>query len=113
VGIIVALVGGFGATLAFFGSLMALFTSGVGFSTGLDEAGDFGARAFAGLLVSGAGFAGALTARNKLRFGAGLLMASAVLGMFLVFWFYITGAIMLLIAAAMALWPSDDLRDAN
>jgi hypothetical protein len=113
VGIIVALVGGFGATLAFFGSLMALFTSGVGFSTGFDEAGDLGARAVGGLFASGIGLAGALTARNKLRLGAGLLIASAVVGMLLIFWFYVTGAVMLLTAAAMALWPSDKPSDTN
>jgi hypothetical protein len=92
---------------------MALFTSGVGFSTGLDEADGFGARAVGGLFASGVGLVGALTARNKLRLGAGLLIASAVVGMFFAFWFYVTGSVMLLTAAAMALWPSGKPPEAN
>jgi hypothetical protein len=67
----------------------------------------------AGCLLLGSALWGALTARNKLRLGAGLLIASAVVGMFFAFWFYVTGSVMLLTAAAMALWPSGKPPEAN
>jgi len=108
VGIIVALVGGFGASLAFIGALVAMFAGGVGYSIGADDSGAFTARAVGALFASFVGFAGALTARNRLRLGAGLLIASAVVGLFFVFWFYVPAAVMLLAAATMALWPSGE-----
>jgi hypothetical protein len=113
VGIIVALVGGFGAALAFVGAMMALFTGGMGVSTGADEAGVFTARAVGAILSSFVGVAAAITARARLRLGAGLLITSAVVGLIFVFWFYVIGAVMLLAAAAMALWPTRESTDAS
>jgi hypothetical protein len=105
-GTIVALIGGFGAALAVAGALMALFAGGLGFSSGADEAGSFTARAVGALLASFIGIAGALTARARLQLGAGLLIASAVLGLIFAFWFYLAAAVMLLAAAATAFWPA-------
>ena len=104
-GIIVALVGGFGASLGFAGAMMALFTGGIGFSAGADDADAFTARAVGALLGSFVGFAGAFIARSRLRTGVCLLMISAVTGLIFVFWFYLTGAVMLLAATIIALWP--------
>jgi hypothetical protein len=108
VGIIVGLVGGFGAALGFLGSMAALFTGGIGFTTGADEADAFAARAVGAILASLVGAAGALTARSRIRLGAGLLIASAIVGLLFAFWFYVAGAVMLLAAATMALWPGID-----
>ena len=99
--------------MAFVGAMMALFTGGIGFSTGADEAGAFTARAVGALFASFVGVAGALTARARLRLGAGLLITSAVAGLIFVFWFYLIGAVMLLTAAAMALWPTSESIDAS
>lgn len=107
-GIIVTLVGGFGAVLAFVGALTALFAGGIGFSTGVADAESFTVRAIGGLFASFIGVAGALTARSRLRLGASFLIASAVIGLFLTFWFYLAGAVMLLASATMALWPSSE-----
>ena len=104
-GIIVALVGGFGALLAFVGAMMALFTGGIGFSAGADDAGALTARAVGALFASFTGIAGAVIARSRFRLGVFLLIISAVAGLIFVFWFYLTGAVMLLAAATMALWP--------
>jgi len=113
VGIIVALVGGFGASLAFIGAVVAMFAGGVGYSVGADDAGSLTARAVGALFASFVGLAGALTARNRLRLSAGLLIASAGVGLFFVFWFYVAGAVMLLAAATMALWPSAEPPEAS
>ena len=103
-GIIVALVGGFGASLGFAGAMTALFTGGIGFSAGADDAGAFTARAVGALFASFVGVAGAFIARSRLRIGVCLLMISAASGLIFVFWFYLTGAVMLLAATIIALW---------
>lgn len=106
-GIIVGLVGGFGAILAGSGALVALFTGGVGFTAGADQADVFTARAVGAIFASLIGFAGAITARKRLQLGASLLLVSSLLGIAFAFWFFIAGAVMMLAAAAIALWPAD------
>lgn len=112
-GLIVALVGGVGAALALVGALVAMFTGGLGFSTGVDDSGAYTGRAFGALLISFVGFGGALTARARLRLGAGILIMSSIVGVLLVAWFFVPGAVLLLTGAAMAFWPDGTSSDAR
>jgi hypothetical protein len=90
-----------------------MFAGGVGLSAGADDADSFTGKAVLALLSSFVGFAGALSAKNRLRLGAGLLIASAVAGLLLIAWFYVAGALMMGAAAAMALWPASTSPDTD
>ena len=103
-GKVVALVGTFGAVMALFGALVALFTGGVGLVSGIDEAGSYTGRGFGAAAVAVVGLIGASVARTHLRVGASALVASSVLGVLLVWWFYLIGAILMLAAAGIAFW---------
>ena len=103
-GKVVALVGTFGAVMALFGAFMAMFTGVVGVDSGADEAGSYAGRGFGAALVAIVGFVGAIIARTHLRVGAWMLVLSSVLGVLLVWWFYIVGAILMLASAGIAFW---------
>ncbi|MDA1036568.1 MAG: hypothetical protein O3B65_06785 [Chloroflexi bacterium] len=103
-GKVVALVGTFGAFMALFGALVAMFTGGVGVVSGVDEGGSYAGRALGAALFAVVGLVGAVVARTHLRAGASALVVSSVLGVLLVWWFYLVGAILMLVAAGIAFW---------
>ena len=107
-GTIVALVGTFGSAMAFFGALMALFTGGLGVISGADEAGSLAGRSFGAVAAAFMGLAGSVVARTRLRVGASTLLASAVLGVLLIWWFYLVGAVLMLAAVGIAFWMRAD-----
>ena len=104
---IVAMTGAFGAVMAFFGSLVAAFSGGVGILSGAADGAQL-ARGVGAAGMSVLGLAGALVVGARLRTGAVLMAASAVGGRLLALSFYIVVAVLLVAAVAMALRSSAD-----
>jgi len=103
-GVIVSLIGGFGAAMAFVGALLATFAGGVGVTAGIDAAGGTIERGLLGVLASLVGVAGAVVVRFRLRTGGALLILSAVAGLAAALLFYAVGAVLLITGGALAFW---------
>ncbi len=100
---VASMVGVFAASMALFGSVVAMLTGGIGVISGAEEAGSYALRGFWGSLAALAGFAGALTVRSRVRMGASIMGGSTVLGVASATWYYLPGAVLFFLAIFMVL----------
>ena len=99
---VVAMLGGFGAILALFGAIVVAFTGGVGVVWGVNDASSYAGRGMGAAVFAVVGLTGAVVALSHIRVGASLLIASSILGLLVVWWFYLVGAILMFSAAGIA-----------
>lgn len=92
-----------GSVAGFFGALVAIFFGGVTGALGDEETGTTLAIACTiAIVASIVGLIGAIISPGKPKLGAGLMLASAIIGIIAVFVAYILGAVLLLIGALLA-----------
>jgi hypothetical protein len=100
---IASMVGIFGAIMALFGSVVAMMTGGVGVISGVESASVSALNGFWGTMMAVAGFVGAIVVRSRVWRGVSIMGVSALVGLAIVTWYYLMGALLFFIAVLMVL----------
>jgi len=97
------MVGIFGGIMALFGSVVAMMTGGVGVISGAETASSYVLNGFGGTAMAVVGFVGAIVVRSRAWRGVTIMGVSALVGLAIVTWYYLMGALLFFIAILMVL----------
>jgi len=100
---IASMVGIFGGIMALFGSVVAMMTGGVGVISGAETASSYVLNGFGGTAMAVVGFVGAIVVRSRAWRGVTIMGVSALVGLAIVTWYYLMGALLFFIAILMVL----------